>query len=85
MLTLKREESPLRHKVDLSAGANLREEVMGWMAAAGIPRDHSMSLKDVKETLRQAGRTFRNGVVTESIYDEFCSRIGTWNTSELSA
>lgn len=85
VLTLKREESPLRHKVDLSAGANLREEVMGWMAAAGIPRDHSMSLKDVKETLRQAGRTFRNGVVTESIYDEYCSRISTWNTSELSA
>jgi hypothetical protein len=85
VLTLKREESPLRHKVDLSAGADLREEIMGWMAAAGVPKDHSMSLKDVKERLRQAGHTFRNGVIREEVYEQYCSRIGTWNATEMGA
>jgi hypothetical protein len=85
VLTLKREESPLRHKVDLSAGADLREEIMGWMAAAGVPKDHSMSLKDVKQRLRQAGHTFRNGVIREEVYEQYCSRIGTWNATEMGA
>jgi hypothetical protein len=70
--------------VDLSAGADLREEVMGWMAEAQVPKDRSMKMDDVKDLIRKkTGRKFGNGIVTMAIFHAYCDRVGTWDAVEM--
>jgi hypothetical protein len=84
-LTIKRQDSPLRHHVDSNAIKELREQVMDWMTDARIPKDGSLSMKDVQKTLREAGHTFANGVVSKAVYEAYCKRVSTWVASQVEA
>lgn len=77
-LVIRRHDAPLRHQVDGGAISDLREQAVEWMAEAGLPKDGSMPMKDVKAALRALGKQFENRIVNKTLYDRYCERASTW-------
>jgi hypothetical protein len=82
-LTLRREEEPLRHVVDSRAVKDLQAQVIQWMADAKVPRDKSLTMKEVQDLVRDAGHTFSNAVVNKSVFHTYCDSPQTWTPTAL--
>ena len=83
-LTLRRvDDGTLRHESIADGYKEVRDEMLGKLAEAGIPRDPKLSVRAVRKLMRAANVSFENAALTSSTLAKYASSLPSWGAPTM--